>query len=252
MSSGRITTSPGQGQAVREHRPAASERGGTPDDDPFAPPPEDAPDRPWSPRRPAVEEARGSGGNGDSGGNGPAPGGRWSDRQPGEQHGGFGDRPGGPGPGTGPGGSRFDPKDPVQRRSRYALLAGMWGVFFGLLGLPEVGLLLGALAVYWGFDSLRAKPRAAASATGTDGGRPAGADGPRPTGAPGPRPQAAAARGGLVAGVMALVIAGSVFTVQLVYKDYYDCVSDSLTSTQRQNCSELLPEPLRSYLEVPE
>ncbi|NEB76557.1 hypothetical protein G3I40_15170, partial [Streptomyces sp. SID14478] len=60
------------------------------DDNPFAPPPEDAPDRPWQPRRPEGSDDDSSGG----GGNSPW-GSQWSDRQPGRsQGGGFGDRPG--------------------------------------------------------------------------------------------------------------------------------------------------------------
>ena len=69
--------------------------------------------------------------------------------------------PGGQGgPEGGPGGLRWDPTDPAQRRARYALLSGMWAFFFALFNLPEIALLLGALAVYWG-DQLaaRAKPQ---------------------------------------------------------------------------------------------
>ncbi|CAM5521779.1 hypothetical protein SGLAM104S_07040 [Streptomyces glaucescens] len=65
------------------------------EDNPFAPPPEGTPDRPWQPRgrptagaragrtRAAAVQAWGS---------------QWSDRQPGRSPGGFGERPG-PGPG---------------------------------------------------------------------------------------------------------------------------------------------------------
>lgn len=99
------------------------------DDNPFAAPPEGRPDQPWQPR---------SGGDG---------GGR-----PGED----------PGSGSTSGGPvRWDPTDPIQRRARYALLAGMWGFFFGIFGIPSVGLLLGALALYWGISGLRGKPAAA-------------------------------------------------------------------------------------------
>ncbi|WP_432445662.1 hypothetical protein [Streptomyces rapamycinicus] len=64
--------------------------------------------------------------------------------------------PSGPG---GPGGPRWDPNDPAQRRARYALLSGMWAFFFALFSLPQIALLLGVLALYWGISSLRAKPR---------------------------------------------------------------------------------------------
>lgn len=109
------------------------------DDNPFAAPPEGRPDQPWQPR-------------GDVGGPG-------------------GTDPKGPdteGRGRGP--ARWDPTDPLQRRARYALLAGMWGFFFGIFGIPSVGLLLGTLAMYWGISALRAKP--APTASGTEVGPP--------------------------------------------------------------------------------
>ncbi|KOG88527.1 membrane protein, partial [Streptomyces varsoviensis] len=95
----------------------------------------------------------------------------------GRQGGGFGGSPqqrpgggpegsGGPGnqggPGGGPGGLRWDPTDPAQRRARYSLLAGMWAFFFALFSIPQVALLLGALSVYWAISSLRAKPKSPA------------------------------------------------------------------------------------------
>ncbi|AXK32933.1 hypothetical protein DVA86_10010 [Streptomyces armeniacus] len=99
------------------------------EDNPFAPPPEDQPDRPWQPRRPAGSPD--NGGNGDGGGNGGQDGGgrngngngrdgngdeggrpsrwgsKWSPRQPGRQSGGFGGtgQQGPGGPGQGPGGN---------------------------------------------------------------------------------------------------------------------------------------------------
>ncbi|MDT0310672.1 hypothetical protein RM780_27570, partial [Streptomyces sp. DSM 44917] len=65
---------------------------------------------------------------------------------------------------------------------------------------------------------------------------------------PGPRPQFAAAVSGIVMAVAALVIVAATYTVQLVYKDYYDCVSDSLTAPSREACEDLLPERLRPVL----
>jgi len=67
--------------------PDAPSGDGTPpdDDNPFAPPPENAPDRPWQPRRPA----------GGAPEDGQSPwGSQWSDQQPGRSPGGFGERPG--------------------------------------------------------------------------------------------------------------------------------------------------------------
>ncbi|MCH0563951.1 MULTISPECIES: hypothetical protein [unclassified Streptomyces] len=227
------------------------------DDNPFAPPPEGTPDRPWQPRPAAGGHGRsggqrghgepggedGSGGSqGDHGGRKGNPWGPgWSDRQPGSQPGGFGDRPGsrpegpsgdGPGPGPGPG-MRWDPTDPVQRRARYALIGGMWAFMLALFGWSYVSLLLGALALYWGISALRGKPR-------TDPGRQsAGA---------GARPQTTAAVSGLVTASLALALVGAGFTAQLVYRDYYTCTKDALTDEAKQSCTDLLPKELRGLL----
>ncbi|MYW68391.1 hypothetical protein GTY65_30595 [Streptomyces sp. SID8379] len=207
-------------------------------DNPFAPPPEDAPDRPWQPRRPEGSSEEPSG---------DAPwGNQWSDRQPGRAPGGrFGERPGvGPGQGgpegqggPGPGGMRWDPTDPAQRRARYALLSGMWGFFFALFSWPYVALLLGALALYWAVSALRAKPRT----PNPDAPAPAT---PEPVG----RPQTTAAISGLVTGVLALGMVAAMFTAKLVYSDYYECRADALTNAAEQSCETLLPKELRPLL----
>ncbi|MEU5706847.1 hypothetical protein [Streptomyces flaveolus] len=241
------------------------------DDNPFAPPPEGAPDQPWWPRHHGGPSGPGQGhgqapgsGHGGHGPGGPGPGqgqapgqgpgdgqgpgghapwgSQWSDRQPGRSPGGFGERPGGgpqgPGGPAGPG-MRWDPTDPAQRRARYALLSGMWAVFFALFSWPYVALLLGALSLYWGISALRAKPRRPspdAPATPTAPSAPAG------------RPQTTAAVGGLVTAGLALVLVASTFTVQLVYRDYYTCVNDALTHEAKQSCNTLLPRELRGVL----
>ncbi|MFI1730578.1 hypothetical protein ACH40E_15375 [Streptomyces acidicola] len=208
------------------------------DDNPFAPPPEGTPDRPWRPRRPA----RGKGE--DDEGNSPW-GSQWSDRQPGRSSGGgFGERPrpsgggGQGGPEGGPsGGLRWDPTDPAQRRARYALLAGMWAFFFSLFSWPYMALLLGALALYWGISALRTKPRR------PDPGAPA-ADSTA-------RPQTTAAISGLVTASLALVMVAATFTAQLVYRDYYTCTNDALTTASQKSCDKLLPQELRGVLGTP-
>ncbi|MEV6688960.1 hypothetical protein ACIGQE_01170 [Streptomyces sp. NPDC053429] len=162
------------------------------DDNPFAAPPEGRPDEPWQPR----------GGPGHTG-----PGG-----------------PGGPGQEPAPEGpARWDPTDPLQRRARYALFAGMWGFFFGVFGIPSVGLLLGALALYWGVSALRAGV--------ADLG-------------PAARPQRTAAVSGLVTATLALLLAASSYAVQLAYKDFYVCRDDALTRTAELQCNTLLPDNL--------
>ncbi|WP_059012996.1 hypothetical protein [Streptomyces specialis] len=53
---------------------------------------------------------------------------------------------------------------------------------------------------------------------------------------------------GIVLAVAALVIVATTYTVQFVYKDYFDCVDDALTAPSREACETLLPEELRRIL----
>lgn len=204
---------------------------GREDDNPFAPPPEGTPDRPWQPRHPAGgDDQSGDGPGGD--GQGGSPWGRWSDRQPDRASGGFGERPGSGPEGPAGGGSgpamRWDPSDPVQRRARYSLLCGMWAFFFALFGWPYVALLLGALALYWGVSGLRGRTRSDAS----DGGG---------------RPQTTAAVSGLVTASLALALVAAGFASQFLYRDYYTCTGDALTNEAKQSCKQLLPSELRGF-----
>ncbi|MFD4241201.1 hypothetical protein ACFWP3_06300 [Streptomyces sp. NPDC058525] len=189
------------------------------DDNPFAAPPEGRPDQPWQPRR----------GGGDGPGGGPG------DGRPDPQGGGG---RGGP--------ARWDPTDPVQRRARYALLAGMWGFFFGIFGIPSVGLLLGALALYWGISALRgrpAKPESGEAGQNEPGGLAALGEAARP--------QRTAAVSGLVTASLAILLALSSYAVQLAYKDFYVCRDDALTNTAELQCNSLLPDnPLGDILKV--
>lgn len=186
----------------------------------------------------------------------PAWGSQWSSRQPGRQSGGWGnnqgERPNGR-DGQRGSGPRWDPSDPAQRRARYALLAGIWALFFALFSLPEIALLLGALGLYWSISALRAKPRRSGP------GRAAAVDAPPPppnaqrTPLPAPRangakPQATAAISGLVTAGVAMVIVVATYSAQLIYSDYYTCVDDALTKTSREQCEQKLPEQLRPLL----
>lgn len=297
---------------------SGSSGAGPEDDNPFAPPPENRPDQPWQPRHPVNGGTDGNDGNdgndgtgknngdggdapeGDSPDNRPVWGSQWSSDQPGRQSGGFGSRPSGPagptgqgggrgGPENGSGRMRWDPTDPVQRRARYALLGGMWAFFFALFDLPEIALLLGALATYWSISALRAKPKEPSATTGEAAGPASGAApvsapgaatgadavgqgqvtapgtaaGPAPApgsttapGAPGiaaqrgSRQQTTAAVSGLVAALIALAIVATSFTVQLVYRDYYTCVNDALTKSGQLSCNDLLPKPLEPLFGV--
>ncbi|MFJ3233374.1 hypothetical protein [Streptomyces sp. NPDC086787] len=220
-------SSPPDAPSGRESGQGDGQGGAPQDDNPFAPPPEGTPDSPWQPRRPSGS------------GSGSGSGSQWSDQQPGRSPDGFGERPrGGPegpgGPGTGPG-MRWDPTDPVQRRARYALLSGIWGFFFAIFGWPYVALLLGALALYWGGSALRGRPRTAAGQDSRTQDRSG-------------RPQTTAAISGLVTGGVALALVGATFTAQLVYRDYYTCVDDALTSQAEHSCDQLLPKELRTVL----
>ncbi|MEV2244845.1 hypothetical protein [Streptomyces sp. NPDC049970] len=242
------------------------------DDNPFAAPPEDRPDQPWQPRRPSRTT-----GDHDGTGDGrpedrPAWGSQWSDRQPGRQDSGFGGRPGntggpggqGDGPEGKPGGLRWDPTDPTQRRARYAVLGGMWAFFFALFDLPEIAMLLGALAVYWSISALRGGPRkpeaARTGVAAVSGGTPDRATAPAsPAGAPGAgqstgqstgRQQTTAAVSGLVTALLALAIVATGYTVQLVYRDYYTCVNDALTKSGALACNDKLPDALEPFFGV--
>lgn len=257
MSSGRSTTSDRVATALRERRSPApsSPEGEPPRSNPFAPPPEDAPEQPWQPRRP--DDSSGKDTGPEDGRPTPPPpawGGRWSNQQPGRQPGGIGgSRPDGPSGASGP---RFDPTDPAQRRARYALLSGMWGLFSALLGWTPLSLLLGALALYWGISSLRMKPEqradARAAAAAALSRAPAhDEDLPRPTasGELQQKPQRTAAISGIVTGGIAILLVAATFTLQLVYQEYYSCARDALTSSSRDACADLLPEPLRSVFD---
>lgn len=270
------STAPGTVLLPRERKPSsASPDPGTPDsagsdrDNPFAPPPADAPDQEWRPRHhpagPDGQDGQDEDGAPSKDDAAPSWGSQWSPRQPGRQNGGFGTRPGGRGgpqsggPGGSGGGLRWDPTDPAQRRARYALLAGMWAFFCVLFSLPEVALLLAALALYWGVSALRAKPDSskatAAATTAAMEGRPAPATEPAPGGQSGAtssqgsnRPQVTAAIAGLVTASLALMMVAATFTVQIVYRDYFTCVNDALTQSSGKSCEKLLPKELRPLL----
>ncbi len=250
--------------------------------DPFAPPPVGTPDRPWQPRgpvaqqhqhqppsrqqsqpprdaseeRPGDEDAQ----EGTPGGTGTGPTpeddpsrGRaqvppphpWS---PGYQ----GQQPPLPRFYPPPPAPRFDPTDPVQRRARYALLSGMWGFLFLILGIPYLTLLLGAFALYWGISALRgqAKPANPAQQAVQPGPQYGPQYGRQPSGyspyypQPSPKPQAPAAIGGLIAGTVSLALVAALFGFQLYYKSFFDCRANALTNTAYNACAtSVTPTP---------
>ncbi|MFH9664572.1 hypothetical protein ACH4LQ_04770 [Streptomyces globisporus] len=272
---GSAGKSPDPGSAGKS--PDSGSAGKPQEDNPFAAPPADRPDQPWQPRRPSGSQGQGQGSDeqGDngsgSGGGRPAWGSQWSDRQPGRGSGGFGGGPGGNGAGgpggkggndRGPGGLRWDPTDPAQRRARYAVLGGMWAFFFALFDFQEIALLLGALATYWAISALRtplknapATDRAAVgggSAGTAAPGAPANPAAPAPPSNVSRRQQTTAAVGGLVTALLALLIVATSYTVQLVYRDYYTCVDDALTKSASVACNDKLPKPLEPFFGVKE
>ncbi|MCC5031694.1 hypothetical protein DMH02_000045 [Streptomyces sp. WAC 00631] len=140
----------------------------------------------------------------------------------------------------------------------------MWGFILALFSLPEIALLLGSLALYWGISSLRGRaqrPESSPSRTATArpedvSGAPDTAAGPAKSpsqnGGYGARSQKSAAVSGLVTGSLALAVVATTYTFQIVYRDYYTCVDDALTRSSQQQCEELLPERLRPLLGVPD
>lgn len=239
--------------SVRRNTALRAPEGGQ-QDNPFAPPPEGAPDQPWQPRRPegSSDPDRPEDGRPTAPSQPPAWGSSWSSQQPHRQDG-WGDRKGGPSGAPPGGGLRFDPTDPAQRRARYALLSGMWGLFFSLLGWTYVSLLLGALGVYWGISALRMKPeerRAAqqaaasalkAAASSGDPDRPA----PEPARPGQLRPQTTAAWSGIVASALTLAVVAASFSLQIAYQDYFTCKRDALTAPAADACQKHLPTWLR-------
>ncbi|MFI2355616.1 hypothetical protein ACH5AG_13145 [Streptomyces anulatus] len=261
--------------------PVSGSAGKPQEDNPFAAPPADRPDQPWQPRHPTGSDGDGGSDGNNSSGDRPSWGSQWSSKQPGRGNGGFGGRSGGNGSGPGgkggterPGGMRWDPTDPAQRRARYAVLGGMWAFFFALFDLSELALLLGALSTYWAISALRTPLKsasatdrpagdgtdAAGATTGTGTGATAADVSGAPPAAPTPaapqsissRQQTTAAVSGLVTGLLALLIVATTFTVQLVYRDYYTCVNDALTKTGQLACNDQLPKPLEPFFGVKE
>ncbi|MFE7366853.1 hypothetical protein [Streptomyces anulatus] len=283
-SSGSSSQGPSSPDSSSGSAPVSGSAKKPQEDNPFAAPPADRPDQPWQPRRPAGSE--GSDGEGGSDGNNssgdrPSWGSQWSSRQPGRGNGGFGGRSGGNGSGPGgkggtdrPGGMRWDPTDPAQRRARYAVLGGMWAFFFALFDLTELALLLGALSTYWAISALRTPLKsasttdrpagdgtdAAGATTGTGTSATAADVSGAPPASPTPaapqsissRQQTTAAVSGLVTALLALLIVATTFTVQLVYRDYYTCVNDALTKTGQLACNDQLPKPLEPFFGVKE
>ncbi|MEV7777950.1 hypothetical protein [Kitasatospora sp. NPDC088351] len=194
---------------------------------PFAPPPADAPDQPWQPRTPPPAEG------------GEAPDDAASEERPqvppphpwspGHQGGGWHPRP------PAPQQPRLDPGDPAQRRARNAALAGMASLVCAIAGIYYVALFVGALAILWGVNAMRApKP-----ATGTTtGGTPTAAAAVPAT----PNPLTPAALGGVLTGAVTVVFVSCVIGLSLYYNDYVTCVRDSLTATGEQGCDRLAPK----------
>ncbi|MFE0465014.1 hypothetical protein ACFW1A_37745 [Kitasatospora sp. NPDC058965] len=206
---------------------------------PFAPPPADAPDQPWQPRLPqgpadgSPQGEEGSAPGSDRPGHPPVPPPHpWTPNWQG------GGGPGWPGPQSGPQQPRFDPTDPVHRRSRYALYAGMGSLFCGLGGYLDFALLFGVLALYWGISTLRTTRKEAAAAVREETGPAAEPAWPYPQRV---APQVPAALGGLITGGVAVALVLGTFGLQMAYQPYFTCQEDALTQVAAQSCSDLAP-----------
>lgn len=210
---------------------------------PFAAPPEGAPEQPWEHRRHDTGDGQNSGDAGDAGSRGDGPdgeegGGRrtpwgrqWSSRQPRRQSGGFGQSPEERPEPDGRDGPRWDPSDTKQRHARYAALAGGWALLSALLGWEWLTLFLLAFSFYWGVNALRGRPpKGSAAAAKTD---PAAR-----------RAGTVWAVSGVVMAALALTMVAANFTVQMIYSDYFACAQDALTTPSREACEDLLPEVL--------
>jgi hypothetical protein len=224
--------------------------------DPYAPPPEGAPDRPpaapWN-----LPGAGGSGGSDDSGsggsGSGGSGGGGWGDPRSGDRR----DRDR----------ERRDedrpPADPRRRNARIALWLGVWGLFFGFFLWEEAGIVMGVAAFVLGVRSLRgtSAPRVGPRVEQGPGGtartpgrarrlaRPA-----RVNTAPGastqgtvPRPPGALV--GLVTGALAVVWVLGVWSFRWSQQDYYDCMDAGLTKQAQDECKHELPSFMRNMVD---
>jgi hypothetical protein len=271
--------------------------------DPFAPPSKDAPDRPWQPRRPQHPQDPQHPGHPGHAGHPQHDERGWATETPPEEQGEQGEdapqdgrpprpvvpppRPWSPGYqgqqpprlpySPAPQGPRFDPSDPVQRRARYALLSGMWGIFFLILGVPYITLLLASLALYWAISSLRGTAKTPTSALDGTAGAATPVPGPPPAPTappvPGPppatpgygmpayhagyvppyqtRPQVPAAMGGLIAAIVGLAMVAAVFGVQLYYKSFYDCQNNALTKAAYASCATTVtPKPPQWLVQI--
>ncbi|PYC78105.1 hypothetical protein C7C46_17405 [Streptomyces tateyamensis] len=215
---------------------------------PFAPPPADAPDRPWQPRLPQGPvdgEPQGEEGAAPESGR-PAqppvpPPHSWSPNWQG------GGGPGWPGPQSGPPQPRFDPADPVHRRSRYALYAGMGSLSSGLFGYFDFSLLFGVLALYWGVSTLRATRKDAAASAGREEGAQPGA--PSWPYSQRVAPQVPAALGGLITGGVAVALVLGSFGLEMAYQPYFTCQNDALTQVAADSCSTLAPHWLNTVFD---
>ncbi|MEV4561556.1 hypothetical protein AB0K51_31875 [Kitasatospora sp. NPDC049285] len=185
---------------------------------PFAAPPPDAPDQPWRPRGPHASSADGEQPD-QPGGDRPQLPPPWADPQrPAPQQ---------------PAPPRIDPAEPGHRNARNALLCGFAALLSALFGLFYFAFALGLLAAWYAIAVLRAPAEPPA----------------HPYQSPAVRPQTPAALSGLLTGGLALVMSISAFTIQFVYHDYLDCVSQSITDAGTGSCAKDAPAWLVNLFE---
>ncbi|MDI2126779.1 hypothetical protein [Yinghuangia seranimata] len=221
--------------------------------DPYAPPPEGAPDRPPA----APWNLPGSGGSGSDGqGGGP-----WGDPRSGRDQ-----RPDRDRDRDRDRERRDDertPVDPRKRNARIAVWLGVWGLVIAVTVREEIGLVMGIAATVLGVRSLRGTsparvgPRIEQGPGGTARtpgrarrlARPARVETPPTASVQGTiaRPQGALA--GLVAGALTVVFVLGVWGFRTWQSDYYDCMDAALTNTAEKQCKQELPSMFRSLVD---
>ncbi|MGA4540355.1 hypothetical protein ACPA54_10190 [Uniformispora flossi] len=215
--------------------------------DPYAPPPEGAPDRPPA----APWNVPSAGGSGGSGGQGPNP-------EP-EQRDPWGRPRQEQRPDRDRDRDEQKPADPRRRNARIAMWLGLWALLFGLMVSQEIGIVMGVAAVVLGVRTLRgtSAPRVGPRVEQGPGGT-AHHPGPArrvdrpavvaPQAARGTVTRPPGAMVGLVTGLMAIVWVLSVWSFRWSHQDYYDCMDAALTKTAEQSCKQELPSYLRDNI----
>jgi hypothetical protein len=217
--------------------------------DPYAPPPEGAPDRPPA----APWNAPQSGGGGQQ--QGP--------ERPQQERSPWGQprRPRDEGEGERTPGTPKTPAEKRKRLARIALWAGAWALFLALFLPSEMSyvfaFVLGVAAVAMSVKVLRKQPHPATpgprveagpgSTVHTPGHARAGEQHAGTVVSGSTRPSAALV--GLVTGALSLVWVLGIWSFQWANQDYYDCRDQALTKTAQERCLSELPKQFHDLVD---